>query len=445
MADALDILNISSSDASSTPRPRPPRRVAPAPKRPEGMTREVFELIRGEKDYVGPDSPLLSVVDKQEAYKTPKLRMSRHAVRPWVWREFSNPARKDNLMLKHWERLDDNKKVYPFAHFNKPLPIPRFSDAEYQSLLTDPNWTLEETRHLFDLMGRFAGRFIVVQARFGQEEDGPRFQKKRSTVDIKERFYDVCARLDKTRGGTGEQFAFNAEHERKRVAQLELIYSLTQEELDEQEALMREIKKIQSRQQAQERKNKERQKVMMQEQKKKSGIGIKKHLSGTPTQVEVIGGTTSRDFGRGDPAQDNGAPTICLRSSKFLKLSSLGVKRQKALETLFQEQGLDLNPIPTPRVVAEYNALCQEMLELYDFKAALAATQFDIQKTKHRLEQRMPSKNHRIFAKVEKLLEPNPEEDSLSTLMDGASGMTPHKKRKAALEQSNLMKKLKHR
>ena len=36
-------------------------------------------------------------------------------VRPWKWMAFTNPARKDGLVLHHWRRSQDEGKDYPFA------------------------------------------------------------------------------------------------------------------------------------------------------------------------------------------------------------------------------------------------------------------------------------------------------------------------------------------
>lgn len=56
-------------------------------------------------------------------------------------------------------------------------------------------WNREETDRLFDLCQRFDLRFIVIQGRwnFGVYEK----DKKRTTEDLKDRYYSVCNTLTK--------------------------------------------------------------------------------------------------------------------------------------------------------------------------------------------------------------------------------------------------------
>ena len=76
-------------------------------------------------------------------------------VRPWKWMAFTNPARRDGLVLHHWRRVQDEGKEYPFARFNKKIDTPTFSDIEYQTHLQVEGWTRSETDHLLDLCQRF--------------------------------------------------------------------------------------------------------------------------------------------------------------------------------------------------------------------------------------------------------------------------------------------------
>ena len=65
-----------------------------------------------------------------------KAKLGMRKVRPWKWMPFTNPARRDNLVLHHWRRQADEGKEYAFARFNKKLEMPTFSDIEYQNHLT---------------------------------------------------------------------------------------------------------------------------------------------------------------------------------------------------------------------------------------------------------------------------------------------------------------------
>jgi DNA methyltransferase 1-associated protein 1 len=98
---------------------------------------------------------------------------------------FSNPARRDGLVLRHWRRAADEGKEYAFARFNKKLEMPLFSDAEYVNHLASDGWTRAETDHLLDLCSRFDLRFPVIQDRW----DRGQFKTLRSVEDLKERYY----------------------------------------------------------------------------------------------------------------------------------------------------------------------------------------------------------------------------------------------------------------
>jgi DNA methyltransferase 1-associated protein 1 len=44
-----------------------------------------------------------------------KAKLGMRRVRPWKWMTFTNPARKDGLVLHHWRRATDEGKEYAFA------------------------------------------------------------------------------------------------------------------------------------------------------------------------------------------------------------------------------------------------------------------------------------------------------------------------------------------
>lgn len=70
------------------------------------------------------------------------------------------------------------------------VPIPTYTDAEYQSHLHVEGWGRQETDHLFDLCRRFDLRFVVIRDRW----DRSRFPD-RTVEDLKQRYYDVCGTL----------------------------------------------------------------------------------------------------------------------------------------------------------------------------------------------------------------------------------------------------------
>lgn len=72
--------------------------------------------------------------------------------------------------------------------------MPTYTDVEYQQHLVCDGWTKEETDHLMDLAQRFDLRFIIMADRYDSEKFS-----KRSTEDLKERYYKISGVLAKVR------------------------------------------------------------------------------------------------------------------------------------------------------------------------------------------------------------------------------------------------------
>ena len=147
-------------------------------KRPEGMHREVFALLCKDNNDVPPIYP----TDTGTGYKQARAKLGMRKVRPWKWTPFTNPARTDGAVFHHWRRVADGNKEYPFARFNKVIPIPSYTNAEYVQHLVNNNWTRGETDHLFELCKRFDLRFILIQDRWDRTKFSPR-----TVEELKER------------------------------------------------------------------------------------------------------------------------------------------------------------------------------------------------------------------------------------------------------------------
>ena len=52
-----------------------------------------------------------------------KAKLGMRKVRPWKWMPFTNPARRDGLVLYHWRRAAEKGQDYAFAKFNKRLEV----------------------------------------------------------------------------------------------------------------------------------------------------------------------------------------------------------------------------------------------------------------------------------------------------------------------------------
>lgn len=188
-------------------------------KRPEGMCREVYALLRNDAQDVAPMFP----VDTTKGYKQTKANLGMKKVRPWKWMPFENPARTDGAIFHHWRRVADEGKEYTFARFNKKVDVPSYSDAEY---VPCEGWTKEETEHLFDLCRRFDLRFGVVCDRWDKEK-----YSARSIETLKERYYSFCSALTKAKNENAKIYVFDADHERRRKEQLRRLFDRTQEQV----------------------------------------------------------------------------------------------------------------------------------------------------------------------------------------------------------------------
>ena len=127
MADVKDILGV--------PRGGPTNAQQDAPKskermqRPAGMSREAFALLDGSHPI--PPSHLAGDLNKKAALAglKQKRKFSSKGLSTYQFRPFTNPARKDGLVLQHWVKcfkdaagkLREAEETYPFAKFNKQV------------------------------------------------------------------------------------------------------------------------------------------------------------------------------------------------------------------------------------------------------------------------------------------------------------------------------------
>lgn len=428
--------------------------------RPEGMHRELYNLLYSENKEL--PCPLMPTdTSKDQGYKQMRAKLGMRRVRPWKWMPFSNPARKDGLVLHHWRRVADEGKDYPFARFNKCVEVPTYTELEYQHHLATPGWTRQETDHLMDLAQRFDTRFIVMHDRWDRNN-----YCDRSVEDLKERYYNIVEKLERVHGGsTGsaaekekKQFLFDADHERRRKEQLRRLYSRTPEQVEEEEMLKAELRKIEARKKERDKKTADLQKLIAQadgntvnnDGKKMSK---KKLLANRARQEHALIEQAGIKF------PDMKSSGVSLRSQRMKLPVSVGLKKSKAIETMVAELGLETQPIPTDDVCTEFNELRSEMVLLYELKNALATCEYDLTTLKHQYESLRPGNTLEIPEKIRvstssiadnalAAANATDRKKSLADVIDvvGTSREPPtNRKRKAALEQSNILKKIKKR
>lgn len=416
-------------------------------KRPEGMHRELYALLFSDAR----DSPPLLPTDSSQGYKRNKAKLGIRRVRPWRWMPFANPARKDGFMLSHWRRVADEGKEYPFSKFNKQVHVPSYSDAEYQQHLTCSKWTRAETDYLLEMCRQYDLRFLVVRDRW----DMSRFAL-RSVEDLKERYYSLCNALARSRAPPGQELklrAFDADHERRRKEQLGKLYNRTSQQVEEEQTLLGELRKIELRKKEREKKTQDLQKLItaadnsaearrVERKGPKKKLNLQKSSRGTDAGMVESAGIRFPDFK---------ACGVSLRSHRMKLPASVGQKKTKAIEQLLQELGVDLNPTPGEEVCQHFNELRSDMVLLYELKLALATCEYELQTLRHQYEVLVPEKT--AVAAAPAALGPPPAElvtavdppsRGISEILDvGGTPGTPNRKRRAAIEQSNVLKKFK--
>ncbi|CAG2173831.1 unnamed protein product [Oppiella nova] len=139
-----------------------------------------------------------------------------------------------------------------------------------------------------------------------------------------------------------------------------------------------------------------------------------------------------------------------LRSQRMKLPAAVGQKKTKAIEQLLNELSIELHPMPTEDICQHFNELRSDMVLLYELKMALANCEYELQSLKHQFEASQPGKTLDIptltlltTPSVETKTDGSPTK-KISEVIDLGSGPgTPNRKRRAAIEQVNLMKKLK--
>ncbi|KAG7156505.1 DNA methyltransferase 1-associated protein 1-like [Homarus americanus] len=429
MADVRDILEL---ERSPTPEVSKEvilglRKEAPKKKkekegmrRPEGMHRELYALLYSDSNK---DLPPLLPSDSGQGYKSVKAKLGMKRVRPWKWMPFTNLARKDNAKVE----------------------LLSYSDAEYSEHLLCDGWTRIETDTLFELCHRFDLRWPVIHDRW------PSHLTTRKMEDLKERYYSVTNILKKVNNLTGPEgkiVNYDADHERRRKQQLLKLWDRTPKQIEEEQQLLCELRKIEARKKEREKKTQDLQKLISADaDARKIPKTTKKKIQQTKI-AKLDAQPPSLESCTGIKFPDVKSSGVSLRSQRMKLPASVGQKKVKAIEQLLTELNLETNPMAVEEVCQHFNDLRSDLVLMYDLRTILINYVFDLQTLKHQFFAII------IFQVLEipESLTINPGEESpsrpraISEMIDAvATPTTPNRKRKAALEQSNVLKKIKAR
>ncbi|KAL4878526.1 hypothetical protein BJY04DRAFT_195565 [Aspergillus karnatakaensis] len=275
-ADVRDML-----DLPAEGQPRPHKKQKLVEKRPEGITRELFALL-------GERAPPIAI--NENRYKGRPKWQTKARVRPWQLTSFSNSARSDGLVLRHWQRQEettnlpaiegaetdgdqmkeergDSKPVEhesAFAKYNIKARVPkRYTMDEYNRHLRSDEWSREETDYLMDLVEEYDLRWVVIADRYdfhpqpveNTETALVPSKQVRTMEHMKSRYYFVAASmlaLDHPPSQMNESefdmhekmLKFDAERERHRKELAALQLNRTADEVREESILLEELKRI---------------------------------------------------------------------------------------------------------------------------------------------------------------------------------------------------------
>ncbi|KAL8645847.1 MAG: hypothetical protein Q9226_007113 [Calogaya cf. arnoldii] len=280
-ADVRDMLGL---PTDGQPKPRPAKKTKQEAKgrRPGGLEREI-QSLHGDRP-----APPLSI-NELPKYKEKPKRTQRY--RHWDITPFGNSARTDGLVLRHWNWRDDvNTNVFPttpadsnaaseeqddrvpkptsdykYAKYNVRIDRPVYSDEQYDAQLRSEDWTKDETDYLTDIAHEFDLRWVIIADRYhyqplqtmqqGNAMAITTFPKHRTMEDMKARYYQVAAiamaLINPLTSMSESEFAihekmtkFDPALETKRKQFAESLLSRSREEVQEEEILLTELKRI---------------------------------------------------------------------------------------------------------------------------------------------------------------------------------------------------------
>jgi len=149
---------------------------------------------------------------------------------------------------------------------------------------------------------------------------------------------------------------------------------------------------------------------------------------------------------------------VTLRSYKKKLPPSVGTKKTKAIEQLLEELNIEHRTVATEAVCEQFNELRSDIVLLYELQQALTNCEFEFQTLRHQFESIAPgmsaefnmldvpftSSSSSLFAG---LPSNNTPQKRISEIFE--SSLTPtgplERRRKAALNQTNILKRLRGR
>lgn len=288
-SDIRDIMDMG-HDGARQPAAKKKRKQSEAQPRLTGISREVQALM-------GDSVPPVAIVETPRYKSKPSVMTKMFKVRHWGDREFVHGARTDGLQLRHWKRAipgpigrapavtngspdvemvdgDKDEAVdvrfedeFPAEKWNVKIPIPVYTDEQYEKNFVSEDWTKEETDYLMEVCRDYDTRWIIVTDRYDPanissqmqpdtKDDSPtKTYPQRTMESLKARYYTIASKMLEVQTPasqmTGEEFQlwermrnFDAKTEANRKMMAEKLFERTKEEADEEKVLLEELYRI---------------------------------------------------------------------------------------------------------------------------------------------------------------------------------------------------------
>lgn len=206
-------------------------------KKPKGMSRELFGILGRNTDNIPQmqANPVIPVTSF-------KKRVSSTNKGKWIWSEFSNSARVDDLKLHHWSKKDIVFDDYHYSKFNIKLDNVSYTDEEYENLLKVDDWSKSETDNFMTIVYRYDLRWPIIADRYCSI-------KNRTIEELQARFYSVVYLIRNHRNGPTESTGakestvlYNIEQEKQRRLNQDMLFRKANDDDSEEVKIKEESK-----------------------------------------------------------------------------------------------------------------------------------------------------------------------------------------------------------
>jgi DNA methyltransferase 1-associated protein 1 len=323
-------------------------------KKPKGMSRELFGIL-GQNSSVPQmqANPIIPVA----AFKK---RVSSTNKGKWIFSDFTNSARSDDLKLYHWSKKDIVLDDYHYSKFNIKLDNVSYTDEEYEHLLKVDGWTKSETDNFMNIVYKYDLRWPVIADRYTSI-------KTRTMEELQARFYSVVYLIRNHRNGPSEStgskesvVVYNIEQEKQRRMNQDVLFRKVHEPEESEE-------------------------VKVKEETKGTETVVKKKKGPKPGQkaAEAKLQAAANSLLDNAPATAEiliaGRPTL---QSSRLVVNESNINLSKTLVSKMQvylkELGMPSNPLPTKTICDSVDQVYQDTVTLLSLHNAIIKKEKDI-------------------------------------------------------------------